>query len=123
MPSPALANSLATWLQTCASNAGNSTMRFNKTTTLGESWALGLPSYSLGNMLVPPNPKTPNCNVASSNAVNQPGVYGLSSHHPGGANVLMTDASVRFLKDSVNVQTVWALGSRGSGEIISSDSY
>jgi prepilin-type N-terminal cleavage/methylation domain-containing protein/prepilin-type processing-associated H-X9-DG protein len=123
MPSQALASSLSAWLETCASNVGNSAMRFNKSTTLGESWALGLPSYSLGNMLVPPNPKTPNCNVASSNAVNQPGVYGLSSRHPGGANVLMADASVRFLKDSVNVQTVWALGSRGSGEIISSDSY
>ncbi|AGA24535.1 DUF1559 domain-containing protein [Singulisphaera acidiphila] len=123
MPNSTLANSLLSWLQTCASNVGNSAMRFNKSTTLGESWALGLPSYSLGNMLVPPNPKTPNCNVASSNAVNQPGVYGLSSRHSGGVNVLMADASVRFLKDSVSIQTIWSLGSRTGGEILSADSY
>ena len=81
-----------------------------------------MPSYTLGNMLVPPNPKTPNCSVASSNATNQPGVYGLSSRHPGGANVLICDGSVRFLKDSTSIQTIWALGSRAGGEIISADS-
>jgi prepilin-type processing-associated H-X9-DG protein len=82
-----------------------------------------LTSFSLGNLLVPPNPKTPNCNVGTTNAVNQPGVYGLSSYHPGGANVLMVDGSVRFLKDSISIQVVWALGSRNGGEIISSDIY
>ena len=123
MPSTVLATSLLPWLQLCASNAANPSMRFNKSTTLGEAWALGLPSYSLGNLLVPPNPKTPNCNVTSSNAVNQPGVYGLSSYHPAGANVLMADASVRFLKDSVSIEAVWALGSRSGGEVLSADSY
>ncbi|MDR3634990.1 MAG: DUF1559 domain-containing protein [Isosphaeraceae bacterium] len=123
MPSAVLANSLSAWLQTCASNAGNSAMRFNKTTTLGESWSLGLPSYTLGNLLVPPNPKTPNCITSSTNAVNFPGVFGLSSYHSGGANVLMTDGSVRFLKDGTNVQTIWALGSRSGSEIVSADSF
>jgi prepilin-type processing-associated H-X9-DG protein len=123
MPSTALANGLSAWLQLCASNASNPAMRFNKSTTLGEAWGLGLPSYSLGNMLVPPNPKTPNCNVASSNAVNQPGVYGLSSYHSGGANVLFADGSVKFLKDSTTSQVIWALGSRSQGEIISVDGY
>ncbi len=125
MPSPALASSLAIWLQQCASGASSASNRANKTTTLGEAWALGLPSYTLGNMLVPPNPKTPNCNVAagSANAVNQPGVYGLSSYHAGGANVLFTDGSVKFLKDSTSADVIWSLGSRAGGEIISSDSY
>jgi prepilin-type processing-associated H-X9-DG protein len=50
-------------------------------------------------------------------------VYGLSSRHPGGANVLMCDGSVRFLKDSTSIQTIWALGSRAGGEILSADSY
>jgi prepilin-type N-terminal cleavage/methylation domain-containing protein/prepilin-type processing-associated H-X9-DG protein len=123
MPSATLANSLSVWLQLCASNAGNPAMRFNKSTTLGEAWGLGLPGYSLGNLLVPPNPKTPNCNVASSNAVNQPGVYGLSSYHSGGANVLFADGSVKFLKDSTASPVIWALGSRAGGEIVSVDGY
>jgi prepilin-type processing-associated H-X9-DG protein len=48
---------------------------------------------------------------------------GLSSFHPGGANVLMCDGSVRFLKDSTNLSTIWALGSSAQGEVISADSY
>jgi prepilin-type processing-associated H-X9-DG protein len=50
-------------------------------------------------------------------------MYTLSSFHPGGANVLMADGSVKFLKDSTNRMTVWALGSRDQGEIISADAY
>jgi len=123
MPNASLIANLQPWLQKCAQSAGSSSLRFNKTTTLGEAWSLGSPIYTMGNMLVPPNPKTPNCSLASGNNNNQPGVYGLSSRHPGGANVLMCDGSVKFLKDSTSNQTIWGLGSRAGGEIISSDSY
>ena len=125
MPSPVLAAGLLPWLQMCATNATNPAMRFNKSTTLGEAWSLPMPSYTLGNMLVPPNPKTVNCNnsTGSSNAVNQPGVFGLSSRHPGGANVLTCDGSVKFLKDSIASTTIWALGSRAGGEVIDASSY
>jgi prepilin-type N-terminal cleavage/methylation domain-containing protein/prepilin-type processing-associated H-X9-DG protein len=125
MPSAALASGLIPWLQKCAAGAASAANRGNKTTSLGENWGLALPSYTMGNMLVPPNPKTPNCNIdaGSSNAVNVPGVYGLSSRHPGGANVLMCDGSVKSLKDSTNIVTIWALGSRAGGEVVSADSY
>ena len=46
-----------------------------------------------------------------------------TSNHPGGVNVCFADGSVRFIKDSVNVQTWWALGSRNQNEVVSSDSY
>ena len=46
-----------------------------------------------------------------------------SSHHPGGVNVLFGDGSVKFVKDSVNLQTWRALGTRAGGEVVSSDSY
>jgi prepilin-type N-terminal cleavage/methylation domain-containing protein/prepilin-type processing-associated H-X9-DG protein len=45
------------------------------------------------------------------------------SNHPGGVNVGMGDGSVKFIKDSVNLQTWWALGSRNGGEVVSADSY
>ena len=46
-----------------------------------------------------------------------------TSNHSGGVNVGFTDGSVHFIKDSVNLQTWWALGTRRGGEVISSSSY
>jgi prepilin-type N-terminal cleavage/methylation domain-containing protein/prepilin-type processing-associated H-X9-DG protein len=44
-----------------------------------------------------------------------------SSRHPGGVNLLLGDGSVRFVKDTVNLGTWRALGTRAGGEVISSD--
>jgi len=44
-----------------------------------------------------------------------------TSNHPGGVNVCFTDGSVRFIKDTVNLPTWWALGTRARGEVVSSD--
>ena len=41
----------------------------------------------------------------------------------GGVNIGLADGSVRFIKDSVSLQTWWALGTRNLGEVISADSY
>ena len=46
-----------------------------------------------------------------------------SLHPPGGANVLMGDSSVRFIKQTINLLTWMALSSRSNGEVISADSY
>jgi prepilin-type processing-associated H-X9-DG protein len=46
-----------------------------------------------------------------------------SSNHPGGVNVLMADGSCKFIKDSVNQRTWWALGTRANGEVIDASSY
>jgi prepilin-type N-terminal cleavage/methylation domain-containing protein/prepilin-type processing-associated H-X9-DG protein len=48
---------------------------------------------------------------------------GFKSHHPGGCNFLFVDGSVHFLKQSINMLTYCALGSRNGGEVVSSDSY
>jgi prepilin-type N-terminal cleavage/methylation domain-containing protein/prepilin-type processing-associated H-X9-DG protein len=48
---------------------------------------------------------------------------GFKSHHPGGANFLFADGSVRFLRQSINMYTYCNLGSRAGGEVISADSY
>jgi prepilin-type N-terminal cleavage/methylation domain-containing protein/prepilin-type processing-associated H-X9-DG protein len=46
-----------------------------------------------------------------------------TSNHPGGINVSFMDGSVHFIKNSINLQTWWFMGTRGRGEIISADSY
>ena len=71
-------------------------------------------------------PNTRSC--ASSQAWSSWGLdyYGIappSSNHPGGVNSTFADGSVRFIKDSVNPVTFWALGTRRGEEVISSDSY
>jgi prepilin-type N-terminal cleavage/methylation domain-containing protein/prepilin-type processing-associated H-X9-DG protein len=46
-----------------------------------------------------------------------------TSNHPGGVNVTMCDGSVRFVKNTIGLQTWWAIGSRNLGEVVSSDQY
>ncbi len=47
----------------------------------------------------------------------------IASFHPGGANCLFGDGSVRFIKDSVNPVTLRGLVTLSGGEVISSDQY
>ena len=51
------------------------------------------------------------------------GQFGFRSNHPGGANFLFCDGSVKFLKSTINTQTLQALGSRNLGEVVSADAY
>jgi prepilin-type N-terminal cleavage/methylation domain-containing protein/prepilin-type processing-associated H-X9-DG protein len=124
MSMPAGAGPFRQWLPLCA--AGLTTDRTtHHTSYLGESWVYADMAYTMGNVLLAPNPSTPNCNssVAAADSLQNPGMFGMASGHPGGANILICDGSVRFLKDSTSLPVVWALGSRAQGEIISADSY
>ena len=74
--------------------------------------------------LFPPN--VPPINTYSSDTFRcQEGDSGMNptSNHPGGVNVSFMDGSVHFIKNSVSLQTWWFMGTRGRGEIISSDTY
>jgi prepilin-type N-terminal cleavage/methylation domain-containing protein/prepilin-type processing-associated H-X9-DG protein len=119
---PAL-NSLGfqAWISQCAQSVVTSRKPY--TVILGESWGYAIVGYSLGATLLPPNPPYPHCSAGGSETLDAAGMYNMTSFHPGGANILLCDGSVHFLKNSVNMPVVWALGSRAQGEIISSDSY
>ena len=54
---------------------------------------------------------------------NQLGQWAFRSFHPGGVNFAFADGSVRFIKNSVNLNTYRALGTRNLGEVVSSDQY
>jgi prepilin-type processing-associated H-X9-DG protein len=47
----------------------------------------------------------------------------VGSKHPGGFNVLMADGSVRFVKMSINPNTLDALATRNGGEVVSADGF
>jgi len=49
------------------------------------------------------------------------GVITASSYHSGGVNVGMLDGSVKFMKDSINQVTWWAIATKDGGEVISAD--
>ena len=51
------------------------------------------------------------------------GAMNPTGNHPGGVNVAFMDGSVHFIKDTINLPTWWALGTRARGEIISADQY
>jgi prepilin-type N-terminal cleavage/methylation domain-containing protein/prepilin-type processing-associated H-X9-DG protein len=117
-----------TWLNNCAGLSRSSTT-FNPNwetnmSYLGQAWNQGMFGWTLGNTLVAPNSPYPNCRTCGWDGDwDCPGMYGLSSYHPGGGNVAFADGSVRFLKSSTGTFIVWALGSRANQEVISSDSY
>jgi len=47
---------------------------------------------------------------------NRSGAFG--SHHPGGANFAIADGSVRFLSETINMDTYLSLASRNGGEVV-----
>jgi prepilin-type processing-associated H-X9-DG protein len=114
MSMPAGGAAFQQWIVGCTA-ALKSANRGNKTVTLGQGWAMGMMSMSLGTTLLPPNSKYTNCSTHGTNTVENPGMMNMSSFHPGGASALMVDGSVRFLKDSTSMTVVRALGSRAQG--------
>ncbi|MCY2994404.1 MAG: DUF1559 domain-containing protein [Planctomycetota bacterium] len=92
-----------------------------KCSTLGSSvqtsrngrWADGWPRYSGYDHYLAPNSPVPDCAVVSPMRALW---KAARSRHPGGVNLLLCDGSLRFVSDSIDLQTWRALGSRNSGE-------
>jgi prepilin-type N-terminal cleavage/methylation domain-containing protein/prepilin-type processing-associated H-X9-DG protein len=113
------------WIATCASSVAASVGQYYRNMSwLAEDWDQGVFGHTFGNVLLPPNPPYPNCWTGTfAGDFDDAGMFGLSSYHPGGCNVLMADGSVRFLKNSTSRNVIWALGSRNGGEVIDASSY
>jgi prepilin-type N-terminal cleavage/methylation domain-containing protein/prepilin-type processing-associated H-X9-DG protein len=91
---------------------------------LGREWATGMFGHTLGTTLLAPNPNYYNCNMESwGGDFDAPGMYNLSSYHPGGANVAFADGHVTFIKSSTAMNVMWYLGSKANGDIVGSDQY
>jgi prepilin-type N-terminal cleavage/methylation domain-containing protein/prepilin-type processing-associated H-X9-DG protein len=111
-------------LQLCNA-AFNSRSIANLSNISGNKWMKGGASDTMFNTVVTPNSQTYPwawCSDAS-NANNEIEIARAGSSHPGGVNVLLADGSVRFIKNSIDQATWFALGTKASGEVISSDSY
>jgi prepilin-type processing-associated H-X9-DG protein len=107
--------------QTCL--ATNSLSAPPLTSREGMSWVMGEMCCTLYNHVAPPNQISCAGLGFPGNMANMAMQVPPSSRHPGGANVLMGDASARFIKNSVDLQTWRAVGTRNGGEVISADAY
>jgi prepilin-type processing-associated H-X9-DG protein len=68
------------------------------------------PAAAEWDIIHPPNARS--CHVCQQYA-----------EHPGGANILLGDGSVRFVKETINQRTWAGLATCRGGEVISADSY
>jgi prepilin-type N-terminal cleavage/methylation domain-containing protein/prepilin-type processing-associated H-X9-DG protein len=108
---------------------GQCAVDFSNATTLsdfkGWTWALGSSGFSMFNTIQQPNDTYGGCRNGGpmSNWPDNSWTVGAASGHPGGVNVLMGDASVKFIKTSISRNVWWGIGTRSGAEIISADAY
>jgi prepilin-type N-terminal cleavage/methylation domain-containing protein/prepilin-type processing-associated H-X9-DG protein len=101
------------------------------TTPDGDYWAMGQGPWTFFSTALPPN--GPSCWIGGEYFIYGSNYAAASSMHPGGAQVLMGDGSVRFVNQNIDTGDltrapvtsgpspygIWgALGSRSGGEVI-----
>jgi prepilin-type N-terminal cleavage/methylation domain-containing protein/prepilin-type processing-associated H-X9-DG protein len=116
------------YLQNCnaawQANANKSTAWQNG----GENWAWGTPAVTMFQTIVPPSSTSYPWNTCRSDCgsgcgVDSSHITNATSNHPGGANVLFADGSVRFVKASTDMVTWMKLGTLSGDEVVTADSY
>jgi prepilin-type N-terminal cleavage/methylation domain-containing protein/prepilin-type processing-associated H-X9-DG protein len=113
----------SSFYRTAAPGAG---LSINK----GWLWAWGADSMTMFNTIVPPSSSQYNwgmcrfgCGGCGTYSADHSNYTNANSNHPGGANVLMGDGSVKFIKSTLALNVWWALGTRVGGEVLSADTY
>jgi prepilin-type processing-associated H-X9-DG protein len=114
---------ITTGLNTCTSKflAGTGLNRFR-----GLYWEEGSMGMTWFNTIVTPNSQQYKWGACRSDGGGWPdwsSFANVSSNHSGGVNCLTADGSVKFIKDSINRNTWWSLGTRANGEVIDASSY
>ncbi len=69
----------------------------------GSAYCDGRGPFAVFQTILPPN--GPSCNTGEDNPGWASGYYSASSNHTGGVNVLVGDASVHFVSDTINCAT------------------
>jgi len=81
----------------------------------GGKWIDGHYGNTLYNHYYTPNPSGKwDCGNGSHNK----GLSTARSNHAGGVNVVFADGSVRFIRNSISLQTWQAIGTRDTGEVV-----
>jgi hypothetical protein len=87
--------------------------RLDRTYTHDSAWMS--PLAALGNLRNPINNKNPAWNNYDSSG-GEPRCHGWSSDHPGGAQCVMADATVKFYSQDIAPIVKYALATRNGGE-------
>ena len=116
------------FVQSCKSLPPTTTANSVASVYLGYNWLLAYPTHvSLVNYMHVSPPNSIHCGNAGDipyvQFVGPTGAASANSNHPGGVNVCFADGSVKFIKETIDLRTWWALGSRASGEVVSADAY
>jgi len=126
-------NGVTLFLAQCNSLGAASQVFGNTTTPRGLYWQVSHPyyaNYSMYNHVGAPNSRQCSNVVQTFGGASAfyPGldIYGTSpptSFHMGGVNVTMCDGSVRFVKDTTNLYTWWAIGTRSANEPLNANAF
>jgi prepilin-type processing-associated H-X9-DG protein len=93
-------------------------------TILGPNSTLPDNLYTAGYCNYPYSNNPPCTTGGYTNATPQTSLsFGSRSRHPGGVNSVFGDGSVKFIKNSISLNTWSALSTTKGGEVVSSDAY
>ncbi|MEM9828041.1 MAG: DUF1559 domain-containing protein [Planctomycetota bacterium] len=107
------ARSLERWVPYCGSVTHGDASYIEKH---GHSWISGWTFAANTYMHVMPIGQR-NCHVYGGEGLGN-NLVTPGSYHPGGIHVLMTDGSVDFRTESIDLQLWWAMGSGNGGEVV-----
>lgn len=86
---------------------------------VGQQYYRYIPATSLYSHTTPPNYKGLDCGSNNFYAAH----LAARSYHPGGVNVCFCDGSVRFIRDTILLDTWKALGTRAGGEVVDGSAF